>query len=465
MQFRRVRIDDGSAPAAERHSSAEQDLVEEAWKPVPFWRGWDPDGISFLTLLMLFRFALPSQLVIAPLGGAGAPAAILSLLGLGWWVLARLHRTRARPSSPVVAAAVVFTVALALSFLMACLRPAAASEFTLASLGLLVLGGWMGALLVAHDGTNDPDRLLVMLNRLAIAGVLLAALGLIQFVSGVAWVDRISIPGLSANQAIYGVATREGFVRPAGTAVHPIEFGAVLCMLLPVAIGRGLGLLERSGMRRSAVTRWSPAVLVVAAISLSVTRSALVGMVVALIAMAPALTSRQRVVGGLAAVLAGILVFLLVPGMAGSVLGLFTGIGGDEGVTSRLESFAAVQSFFLSSPWLGRGFGTFLPRYRIVDNQYLGLLLEAGVVGILAITALINAALLASVRTLRRSTDQRLRGGALVAGVSVLVGAVSLVMFDGFAFPMMATLWFLMMGLVGAAYRLARPEWALISSS
>jgi O-antigen ligase len=106
-----------------------------------------------------------------------------------------------------------------------------------------------------------------------------------------------------------------------------------------------------------------------------------------------------------------------------------------------------------------------MPRYRIVDNQYLGLLLEMGVVGMAALLTLIVTTLVTAVRAWRRSSEKSLRGAALVAGVSVLVGAVSMVMFDGFAFPMMASLWFLMIGVTGAAYRLARSEWAPINSS
>jgi O-antigen ligase len=432
-------------------------------KSVALLRGWSPDGVSFLSVLIAVRFALPSQLVISSLGGAGSPAAILSLLGLGWWVLARLHRSHTKASSPVIAVALLFAGAATASYLMVCVRPATAEEFQLGTLSMLVLAGWLGLLFVAHDGTDEPDRLRVLMNRLAVVGGLLAALGLLQFLTGQAWVDRISIPGLTANQPIYGVSTREGFIRPVGTAVHPIEFGAVLCMLLPVTIGRGLGFFDLR--RRGAVARWWPAIVVVSAISMSVTRSALVGMVVGVVALAPALTRRQRIVGGLFAGAVGVLTFLLVPGMTGSVLGLFTGISGDEGVSSRLDSFADTESFFLAAPWLGRGFGTFMPRYRIVDNQYLGLLLEMGLVGMAALLTLIVTTLVTAVRAWRRSSEKSLRGAALVAGVSVLVGAVSMVMFDGFAFPMMASLWFLMIGVTGAAYRLARSEWAPINSS
>ena len=365
----------------------------------------------------------------------------------------------------MVGAALVFAGAMAASYAAAAIRPTPADEFNLATLSMLILAGWLGMLLVAHDGIDDRDRLLVLMNRLSVFAALFGGFGLLQVATGQAFVDRLSLPGLTINQVIYSISTREGFVRPAGTAVHPIEFGAVLCMLLPIALGRALGYFDRPGLgSRSLVSRWFPAMVVVSAISLSVTRSAIVGLLVATVAMTPALTKVQRFFGAVGLAVVGLLIFLFVPGMAGSVLGLFTGINGDVGVSSRLDSFAETEGYFLASPWVGRGFGTFLPRYRILDNQYLGLLLETGIIGIVAVAALIGTVLWAARRAWRRSSDHMLRGTALVTGVAVLVGAVSMALFDGFSFPMMASLLFLMMGLVGATYRLTRWEWAPISS-
>lgn len=52
------------------------------------------------------------------------------------------------------------------------------------------------------------------------------------------------------------------------------------------------------------------------------------------------------------------------------------------------------------------------------------------------------------------ASPQRLLAGGLFA--SCLVGTVCLAFFDGFSFPMMPGLWFVVMGLAGAGYRLTR---------
>ena len=47
-------------------------------------------------------------------------------------------------------------------------------------------------------------------------------------------------------------------------------------------------------------------------------------------------------------------------------------------------SYAIAGEFIGRAPIFGRGFSTFLPSYRILDNQYLGLLIETGIVGLVA---------------------------------------------------------------------------------
>ena len=43
-----------------------------------------------------------------------------------------------------------------------------------------------------------------------------------------------------------------------------------------------------------------------------------------------------------------------------------------------------VLQYFQQRPIFGRGFSTFLPAYRILDNQFLGLLVDIGIVGLVS---------------------------------------------------------------------------------
>jgi O-antigen ligase len=144
--------------------------------------------------------------------------------------------------------------------------------------------------------------------------------------------------------------------------------------------------------------------------------------------------------------------------MVGTISGLFGGVtSADSSVTSRLDSFSVAGSYFSRAPILGRGFGTFLPRYRIFDNQYLLGLVETGIVGLLAMILLWVVPVVALARVIRRaapSTPERLLGTGLMA--SCVVGGVGLAFFDGFGFPMMPAIWFVLLGLGGAYVRLSR---------
>lgn len=417
-----------------------------------------PDAVSVLVLFVTIRLVLPSQFVIGPLGGAGSPALLMALACLAWWGLARLQRTDAQPSSPVIGALILYIFLLGTSYLVAMTRPINAEEVSVGTLTLISAAGWFGAMLLAHDGIANGDRLVRLMHYMAVLGGLLAIFGLFQFVTGRYWVDQISIPGLQTHQTVFSATLREGFTRPAGTAVHPIEFGAVMTMLLPVALARGIGQLpSTAGARIGIVARWWPALAIGLAILLSLSRSAIVGLAVSAVVLMVTWTRRQRLLAvcGLGLLLTA--VFLLVPGVLGSVLGLFTSISqGDPSVISRVQSYAIADAYTQQYPLFGRGIGTFLPRYRIFDNQYLLSLVETGFMGVASLIILALTSIWAGAQTHRKASDPRLRGSAAVATAASACGAVSLALFDGFSFPMMPGLWFLMMGLCGASYRLWR---------
>lgn len=405
------------------------------------------DGVSLLSLYLFLLIVVPSQLVVGPLGGAGTPALLVGVGCLTWWSLAHLRKT-----GPVVArrpirrAALGFALAIGASHVAASARPSDPAEINTATLGLVMVAGWMGLLLLAHDGVPDRFRLDSYLRRLAWAGTALAGFGLFQFVTHESWVDQLSLPGLTANNALYGAQSREGFTRPAGTAVHPIEFGSVLAMLLPIAVAQAMARTDRGRIRR-----FLPSAVIFVAIMLSSSRSALVTTAVGMAMLLPVLDRHMRRLAAGAVAVVGAAIFVLVPGMLGTLLGLFTGLSEDNSSVSRVDSYGVAGRYLELSPIFGRGFGTFLPRYRIFDNEYLLLLVETGVVGLLAILALLVVAILIGLRERRRTP--RAESGLPVQGLvaAVAAGSVSLALFDAFSFPMVPGLLFLLVGLVGGA--------------
>ena len=412
------------------------------------------DTTTLLTVFLVLRLAIPSQLSVPGLRSVGSPALLFSLALLVLWAALRAHRSRSEPSSPVMLAAVVFALAYTASLVAAVLRPISSEELNSSFFGVLTILGWFGVLALSHDGLGGRERLQVLLNRVVIFGALLAALGLVQFLTGEAWVDRIEIPGLTRNGTISGAFVRDRFTRPSGTAIHPIEFGAVLSMVLPIAVVRGLGKLDPGHKARGLISSWAPAALIAMTVFLSSSRSAWIGMGLGLVCVLGIMSSRQRVVTGVLMAVSLMVLFVVVPGMLGVVASMFTDVGNDPSILSRVGAYAMALGYVDRSPWLGRGLFTFLPRYQIFDNQYLLSVVETGIVGVGAL--IILAVVVAATGTVAALRNHPLSAATVGVTAGCAVGTVELSMFDGFSFPMMSGVWFMLLGLVGACSRLTR---------
>lgn len=412
-----------------------------------------PDVVFLLSGYLLLLLAIPSRLTVAPLGAAGSPAQLVGLLALGWWIFFQVQRTTPETpgARPVRRMYVVTACAFFASYIAAMTRAIDGTESSSADLAMVATAAWGGILLLANDGISSWARMYVLLRRLAMVGGAIATLGIVQFATGDAIVDKIAIPGLRANLGLSGLALRNGFNRPAGTALHPIEFGAVISMILPIAL-----TLALRDQHRSVIRRWYPVAAIAMATVLSISRSALLASLIALIVLAVSWDRTRRIIGAVALIGFGGIVFLTVPGLLGSLLGLFTGIGGDSSAQSRSGSYEIAAEFIGRAPIFGRGLFTFLPRYRILDNQYLGLMIDVGIVGLVSFLGLIVAGIWCARAVRMSSQDARTRevGQSLVA--SIVAGAVGLALFDGFSFPMAAGLFFLLLGVAGAMWRLAR---------
>lgn len=425
-------------------------------------RGPSLDATAFLSLYVFLLIAIPSRLVLAPLGGAGTPAQLIGLAGAAWYVWDIVHRGRPANlgNQQVRAFALVFAAAILASYVAAMTRPIAQAETSTADLGLVSLICWMGVLLIACDGIESIERLFTLLRRISAMGGVLATLGIVQFLTGQALVDKLQIPGLSVNNIIIGVAGRSGFTRPAGTAVHPIEFGVVLTIILPIALTCAMTMTDRS-----AIQRWLPVLAIAVAIPLSISRSAIVGTIVCMTVLLPAWSKGARRLAYIAIVAILISFFLIVPGFLGTLSDLFTGIGSDTSAQSRTGSYPIAWEFIQRSPLFGRGFSTFLPSYWILDNQYLGLLIEAGIVGLGSWLCLLVVGIRSGLKAGVLSHDLRIRQVGHCLAAAVASAAVCNAFYDFLAFPTSAGLLFLALGLCGALLRLVtqpRPNLPLV---
>lgn len=401
------------------------------------------------TFLGASLLLIPSRLVFAPLGSAGTVAQVTGLVLVVWWLQAQVMG-RWRKRLPLTGVAVLVYLASTLaSYVAAVRRPIAPIEISAADRGLISALAYTGIVLALIDGIEARATLDVVLRRLVAFGGAIGLLGMIQFATGILFIDYIDIPGLTPNYALGGVDSRAGLNRPSGTAIHPIEFGAVLTMLLPLALHYAL-----HDENRSALKRWAPVAAMAGSIGVCISRSALVSAFVVLVVLLPTWSPGLRRRAYVAVVGAGAVFYLLVPGMLGTIASLFVGIGGDTSAQSRTDSAAIALEFFPRSPLFGRGARTFLPSYRILDNQYLLSLIETGLVGVAALLFVVGAAVGCAYAARRRAADAATRSLAMSLIASIVTAAVSTSLYDAFSFPMAVTLFFVMVGAAGTLKRL-----------
>ena len=401
-----------------------------------------------ITIYVCVLLLIPANLTVPALGSVGTPALLIGLGGLVWWIGAQLNRDSPTlmPAQPVRWAMVIFTLTVLFSYIAAMTRPLEELELSASDRGLLLIGSLLGIVLLASDGLRGIDRIEVPLRALAVLGGVVGAIGIAQFFTGLPIVNLVEIPGLAPNNELTSVYDRSGFARAAGTSVHPIEFGVVLSMILPIA----LHFAFADAGRRSWFIRWVPVGLIVLAIPITISRSAILTVAVVLLLLIPTWPRARRWMSYVVIAGVGSAVYVAVPGLLGAISGLFLGIAADGSAQSRTDSYAVAVDYILRAPVFGRGFSTFLPQYRILDNQYLLLLIEIGIVGTLAILVLFGTTLVTAIRTRHRTQDPRTRSLLQSLIALVAAGALSFGTFDAFAFPQVTGLLFLGIGLIGA---------------
>lgn len=412
--------------------------------------------LLILTAFLALQFLIPARLVIGGLGAAGRPSAVIGFgLGLAWlasWFLMRGQRSGRQPVRWIIGG--FFLVAL-LAYATGHDRGLPPVEARGSDRWLIAMVAACGLALAVADGLRDRAALDSVLRRLTHLSGVMAAVGVVQAFTGFDIAARIELPGLQSNTGGLGIGTRGSgdFARVFGTATHYIEFGVVLGMVTPIAIHYAL----QSCSRAEALRRWSLTFLIAAGVPLSISRSGTIALAVGVAVLALAWTWRTRIIGGLVGIVS-ILVFQAIqPGVLGTIRSLFTNSENDPSVQNRISDYAIVRQFVAERPLLGRGLGTFLPdEYILLDNQFLYEAVTTGILGVIAfaLVPLGGYWLGRSVRLRGKDEPTRHLGQALAAAliVALLVSGT----FDSLSFATFTGLLFLLVGAVGALWRIDR---------
>ncbi len=327
------------------------------------------------------------------------------------------------------------------------------TDRTFVHLALIVVAGYLCARLVAGERSLWRPLALVI----AVIAGLVALGGLLEVVTG-----TNPLYEASADNPYYAMYRAER--RAISTQFNPAPLGSFLVMAWPFAAWLGA-----SHERRFRLPGLAALALIVPATLLTYSRGALLGLVLS-VALALLLARRQRqllALAGLAAIVVLLASHLPYPFNKYGSQGFLEG----GGVTSvkRLSRLEMTGAILADRPLTGLGFHgsrNEFDRYyppqrpswgkggRVLDNAYLTVLAETGLLGSMALAAFLFVELARGALAWRRS-----RGGFLGAGLTGACGIlVTAAGYDLVYWSGPAMFCVLVLGLVSGAADAAEPD-------
>jgi O-antigen ligase len=256
----------------------------------------------------------------------------------------------------------------------------------------------------------------------------------------------LGYPDAEVVRMVYGT----GLERATGTSVDANLFGGLMMLTACLIAGQlfaGQRVLPRSVLA-------AVGILVLAALVLSFSRSAWVGMGFALLYLGVSFERRA-----LALMASCVLLVVAVPPLRERIAGAIT--VQDAASILRVEEYRASRDLIAAHPLLGVGFGPVeeINLVRRVSNMYLLTAEQMGLPGLLGLLMLLGAIGRRSLRWAKRSDD----GAGSYAGLqAALMGMLTVGLFDHYfmngLFPHTTGLFWLLTGLLLVAARLYSTE-------
>jgi cell division protein FtsW (lipid II flippase) len=412
-------------------------------------------AVPMLQLFALTVMVIPSDTVIEAIGAEGYVAGLVGMFAFGAFVAATLlglHDPR-RHRHPVRGALCLLWLCVLVSYILMDRGALTVAQAASGDRLMMRLAVTTGVALVAAECLTSLRDVRRVLRALCWGGAFCGVVAALQYWLTLDITPYLrELPGFSVNFENPAIVARAALNRVSGTSITAIELGVVAGMLLPLAIYLALYDTDRTARRR-----WAPVILIALAIPTSVSRSAIISVGLALALLVALMPIRQRLVALCAAPFAVTAVFMSAPGVIGTLTTFFKAGTNDDSVMARVYDYPEVERLVSLAPWFGHGGGTYLPEnpLYILDNQYLKTAIELGFVGVVVLAAYFLVPFISALVARRRTGDPDLRLlCAALAGAALAAGVCSLT-FDSLSFPMFSNVYALVIGLIGACWRLA----------
>jgi O-Antigen ligase len=414
--------------------------------------------VGFLISIMVMMLAvIPSPLAVPALSDLGHPATLMSFLLFGAWTLSRMHaRFVTRGLQPMRWIMLFYFTGMLASYAAGLMRGMPSLEDNGAVRAIIATVGFMGVILCMADGVHSLSRLDGIVRVMLLGGAIMAVIGILQAMLALDITQYIQVPGLAYHGRLNGLEERgAGLFRVASTTGHYIEFSTVMAMLLPYAVHMGRFAPTRPMRQWAAVG----GALMFLAVPMTMSRTGIVALAMALIVMVPAWSWRMRLnIVAPTLVLLTSLIFTM-PGLLGTLLGLFQGWDNDPSVQGRAEDWDLImEKHWLDGHWiLGRGQGTFIPtEYTWLDNQWLQNLIGGGIVGVFLLALMhLGAITLAGIAYRRSQGATRHLAACLIS--TQMIGVAVGFTFDSMGFRTYAFFLAILTGAAACLWRLTAP--------
>lgn len=392
------------------------------------------------------KVSLPFDLKLDRIALLGMAGAWLAALAAGGPAAPRLRRSPVNVALGLFLGVAVTSVALNLEVL------ANVGELDLALRQLVLLVTLVAFFFIAAS--------IVRPGEVASFSLLLVGLAVVTAI-GTIWEYRTGtnqffellekVPGLTTDireSSVYFDST--GRRNITGPTNHGLAVTTMLALTLPIAV---VGILRARGQWQRIGYAIAVALILTGGIA-SVRKTAAIVPVVAIAAL---VVYRPRPMARLVP-LGLVLVMtthLLVPGAMGSIKSQLFPKGqsffSQASVEGREQDYDAVKPDVFNHLAFGRGYGTYYPlRYRLLDNQYLGLRIEVGYVGLAAFVLIMLAVLYAAHPLILSRHPARAPPALAAAAGAVTLGVASL-LFDSLAFPQVSYVFLFAAALVTVA--------------
>ena len=299
---------------------------------------------------------------------------------------------------------------------------------------------------------RTPRQVDYLLKVLLGGGVVVAVLAIVEYRTGYNAYDKAlaRVPLLEFGGTPELLRT-ETVRRAYGSAEHPIALGALLTMLIPLAIYAA----KTTGRK----IWWGVLLVITFGVLATVSRTSIIMLVVA---GAVILRLRPREVKRLVPLALAVFVLaqVAVPGSLGTLKYFFfpaeglvaqqTSSEGSCSSAGRIADLGPSLREYAQKPVLGYGFGTRIPtgprtNACILDNQWLGSLLETGTVGLVGWLWLFGRYGRRLARQARRDASAHAWLATALAA-SVASYAAGMLTFDAFSFIQVTFVMFILVG-------------------